>query len=186
MCNPVMFLAAGTTMKISGQLAEGRANERAANEQAAQFEYQALVDEDNARAEAALIRRQGRAARGQTVVAAAAAGVKIGEGSAGDAERQVMQDAETDAATAILNGDRAARSGRFLADQKRRAGRDARRASYLEAGATLMSAGEKGYSYYKDRLPGWDAGGFNGTNDRSLFSFGNGVDWWGRNGRGGD
>lgn len=145
MCDPITMLAASTTVAIGGQLAQGRAAQRAANEQAAQFEYQALVDQDNARAEAALIRRQGRAARGQTVVAAAAAGVKIGEGSAGDAERQVMQDAETDAATAILNGDRAARGAAFQAGQARQSGRDARRASSYAALSTLMSAGAQGY-----------------------------------------
>lgn len=145
MCNPVMLLAASTTMAVGGQLAQGRAQQRAADEQAAQLEYQAAVDQDNALAEAQMIRRQGRQARGQTVAAAAASGVKVGQGSAGDAERQVMQDTETDAATAILNGTRAARGASFQADQSRRAGRDARRASTLGAFNTLLSAGASGY-----------------------------------------
>lgn len=186
MCNPMLVLAASATTQVIGGLAQGRAAQRAANEQAAQLDYQAAVDQDNAQAQAEQIRRQGRSDRGTTLSRIAASGIKIGEGSALDAERRVMEDSEVDASLAILNGDRAARSARAQAESTRRAGRDARRASYLAAAGTLLNAGAQGMRASGGSLRGWDAGGYNGTNDRGAISFGNNLDWWGRNGRGGD
>jgi hypothetical protein len=179
-------MAAGATMEFSGKLQQGRAAQRQANAEAAGLEYQAAIEQDNALAQAQQIRRQGVRDRGQTVAAVAASGVKIGEGSALDAEREVMQDAEADAYMAILNGDNAARGLRADAQNRRRAGRDAKRASYLSAVGTLLSRGAQGYDLYKNQLAGLDLRGPTGTNNRSAFSFGNNPDWWARNGRSGD
>jgi hypothetical protein len=161
MCDPVsMMMVVGTGMQVAGQVQQGKAQQRAANEQAAQYEYQALVSEDNAQADAQLIRRQGRAARGQTVAAVGASGIKIGEGSALDAERQVMQDTEIDAALAIMNGSREARGAREAASSSRRSGRDARRASQIGAFTTLMSAGARGMQAggFRANGPGFSGG----------------------------
>lgn len=158
MCDPVTALTvAGTTMQVSGQLQQGRAAQRQANEDAARMEYQALVEQDSALAQAQQIRRQGESSRGQTLAAVAASGVKIGQGSALDAERQVMTDAETDAYLAILNGDRAARGLRSDAAATRRAGRDARNASQIGAVTSLLSAGAQGMraSGWRSRGPGY-------------------------------
>ena len=186
MCNPIMLLTAGTTMKVAGQLQEGKATQQAANQQAGLMEYQAAVDQSNALYQAKQIRRQGVSDRARSVAGAAASGVVVGQGSAGDAERQVMQDAETDAYMAILSGDRAATSQRIGAEMTRRAGRNAVRASYINATSTLLSAGAKGLDLAGGSLSGWDAKGFTGANDRSSFSLGNNSDWWRRNGTSGD
>lgn len=141
MCDPVsMTLAAVQTV---GQVQQGRAAQRQANEQAAWDEYQAKVARSDAEREARLIRREGARARGETLSALAASGVEIGEGSALEAERQVMTDYETDAAIAILSGERAATGMEAQAVQRRRAGRDARNASYINAGTSLLSSGSK-------------------------------------------
>lgn len=161
MCDPMtMLVAASTTMQVAGSINQGKAVQRSANEQAAQLEYQAAVDQDNAMAEAGLIRRAGRADRGRTLTALAASGVEIGEGSALDAERQVMEDSETDAAIAILNGQRAARGAQSQAESSRRAGRDARRAGNINAFGSLLSAGANGL-----KASGWRSAGpgFSGT-----------------------
>lgn len=162
MCDPVSMtlMAVGTGVQIAGQLQQGKAQQRAANEQAAQYEYQALVAEDNAQADAQLIRRQGRASRGQTVAAVGGSGIKIGEGSALDAERQVMQDAETDAALAIMNGGREARGNLQAASSARRAGRDARRASKIAAFGSLMAVGAQGMQAggFRANGPGFSGG----------------------------
>jgi hypothetical protein len=109
------------------------------------LEYQAQVDQSNALYQAKVIRAEGATARGQTVASAAASGIVVGQGSAGDAERKVMQDTETDAYMAILNGDRAAASARADAELRRRAGRNAVKASYINATSSLLSAGSRGY-----------------------------------------
>ncbi len=158
MCDPMtVMLAASTTMSVAGTLQQGRAQQRGANEDAALMEYQARVEQDNALADAKAIRRAGEKARGETLSGIVAAGVKVGEGSALDAERQVLQDTETDAAMAILNGERAARGLTNQAERTRRAGRDARSASYLAAAGSLLSAGSQGLraSGFRSNGPGW-------------------------------
>lgn len=188
MCNPAAFVIVGAGMQASSQISQGIIAKGNANLQAADLEYQAAVERDNAQQQAEAFRRQGERDRGSTVAAVAASGVKIGDGSAGDAERQVMQDAMTDERLAIVRGDQSARQLQARATITRRAGRDAARASYINAATTLMSA----YANYqqasgaKFKSAGWDARGFNGTNDRGALSMGNASDWWARNGRGGD
>lgn len=186
MCNPIAALAASTTMQVAGRLQQGRADERAANEDAARLDYQAQIEQAGALWQARQIRRQGVSDRGRTVAGAAASGVVVGDGSAGDVERQVMQDAEADAYMAILNGENAAKGLRAEAASRRRAGRDAKRASYLSAAGTLLSRGVQGYQLYKTQFDGLDLRGANGTNDRGAFSFGSNQAWWTRNGSSGD
>lgn len=188
MCNPVAFLIAGAGLQAGSSIAQGITAKGNANLQAGDMEYQAAVERDNAQQQAAAIRRQGRRDRGSLVASVAASGVKIGDGSAADAELQVMQDANTDERLAILRGDQTSRQLNARAKITRRAGRDAQRASYINAATSLMSAAGS-YSRASGttfKAGGWDAGGFNGTNDRGTFSMGSGSDWWARNGRGGD
>lgn len=139
MCDPVTVAMAG--MQVVGSVRQGNAARQAADEQAGWDEYQAKASRAEAEAQASRIRRAGRVARGETLSALVASGVKVGEGTALDAERQVMQDYETDAAMAILSGDRAAMSSEAQAASRRRAGRDAQRAGYINAGTSLLSAG---------------------------------------------
>lgn len=188
MCNPALFVMAGAAMQVGSSISQGITAKGNANLQAADMEYQAAIERDNAQQQAAAIRRQGQRDRGSLVASVATSGVKIGDGSAGDAELQVMQDANTDERLAILRGDQTSRQLNARAKITRRAGRDAQRAGYIGAATSLMSAaanyGQASGSTFK--AGGWDAGGFNGTNDRGAFSVGSGSDWWARNGRGGD
>lgn len=188
MCNPTAIFIAGAGMKASSNIAKGITDKGNANLQAADLEYQAAVERDNAAAEAAAIRRDGQRARGETVTAIAASGVKLGDGSAADAERQVMQDANTDERLALLRGDQEGRQLYARAQNVRRAGRQALRAGYLNAASSLIDSYDKYTQAAGQRFTfkGWDARGYTGTNDRSLMSFGNNLDWWARNGSGGD
>lgn len=188
MCNPALFVMASAAMQVGSSISQGITAKSNANLQAADMEYQAAVERDNAQQAAAAARRQGQRDRGSTVAAVAASGVKIGDGSAADAERQVIQDANTDERLAILRGDQTSRQLNARAQITRRAGRDALRAGYIGAATSLLSAGAAygQASGARFSTAGWDAGGFNGTNDRGTFSMGSGSDWWARNGRGGD
>lgn len=157
MCNPMAFLAAGTLMQVSGQISGGRTAEANARMEAADLEYQAAVERDNAMQVAEQIRREGRRARGETLSATVASGVKIGEGSALDAEREVMTDAMTDERLAILRGEQTSRQLNVRADLTRRAGRQARRAANMAAFTTLLGAGAQGLqaSGFGARGPGY-------------------------------
>lgn len=141
MCNPMVFMAASMAATAIGSARKGQAQKQAAGEEAADMEYQADLARDQGQAEASRIRRAGRRARGEAVAAIAASGVKVGEGSALDAERQVMQDYEQDAAIAILNGDRQGRVLDQRARARRRGGRTAATATYIEGAGSLLDQG---------------------------------------------
>lgn len=145
MCDPLTITMAAAGAQAVGSITQGRAAKSQAYAEAGQLDYQAAVERDNAAAEAAVIRRMGERQRGETLAGAVASGIKIGEGSALDAERQVMQDSAVDAQLAILTGDRNARSLQASASQRRAAGRAARDAGYLQGFTSLLSAGSRGY-----------------------------------------
>lgn len=148
MCDPVTITMAA--VQTVGAVSAGNKAKKAADAQAAQDVYQAQVSRAEAEGQAKRIRREGAVARGQTLGALAASGVKIGEGSALEAERQVMTDYETDAAMAILSGERQSSALMEQANQRRRAGRDARTASYINAAGSLLSAGN---TYLRQKQP---------------------------------
>ena len=158
-------------------------------------QMQATADglQQQGRDQAALIRRAGRAIRGQQVAQYAANGVMIGEGSAGEVERQTVTDVEHDAFQAILQGDRQALALRT----QDKVQRIAAKASQLAVLIDPLFANPQAMQGWKTYSPastgsaagasGYDPAGFNGTNDRGSSSVGgNGLDWWVRNGSGGD
>ncbi len=153
MCDPTTMLVSSA---ISGgaKIYGGIAKKRAAYANAAEYEYQAAVARDNAQAEAAQIRRAGERARGETLAGFAAAGVKIGEWSALEVEREVMIDAKRDEFMTILNGERMAGSLERKASATRRAGRDAALSGLLKGGGTLLKAGMD-YAGWRSAGPGF-------------------------------
>lgn len=158
MCDPVTFGFAA--VQAIGSMQQGRAQQTQANIAAGEAELAAGVERSDAAMEAARIRRAGEAQRGQTVAGFAGAGVKVGEGSALDAERQVMEDVARDEYMAIITGERRASGLEREARYRRMAGSDARRAGELGAATSLLSAGA---SYA--RASGWRSRGpgFSGT-----------------------
>jgi hypothetical protein len=157
MCNPTALMIAGTGLQIGSQISAGRTAEANARLEAADMDYQAAMERDNASLQARSIRREGRAVRGQVLGSIVASGVKVGEGSALDAERDVMTDSETDAELAILRGEQTGRGLNTRATLTRMAGRQARRAANLQAFNTLLSAGAQGMkaSGWRANGPGW-------------------------------
>lgn len=145
MCEPTTIMLASAAASAVGQVQQGRAAAEAGDANARSLNYQASVERDNAQAEASAIRRAGARARGETLAGIAASGVQVGQGSALDAEREVMSDTETDAMMAILNGDRAARGLNQQARAARQAGRQAKSAAMLGAATSLLSAGGQAY-----------------------------------------
>jgi hypothetical protein len=158
MCDPVTIAFAA--VQTYGQIQQGRTAKANANADADALQAQAAFARDDAQGQALRIRREGTQARGQALGAVVASGVKVGEGSALDAERQVMTDYAQDEYLAILTGERQARGLNTEASNRRRAGRDAMRAAYFQAGTSLLSAGANGM-----RAGGWRSNGpgFSGT-----------------------
>lgn len=149
MCSPTLFLAGSAGMSALGSIAGGNAQNAAAKAQASQQEYQGRVAQDDALAQAQVIRKNAREVRASATAGFAGAGVKVGEGSAQEVDRQIATDSEHDAYMSILNGDRRARGLQADAAMTRSAGKNAQTAGYVGAIGTALGAG------YKATLPGW-------------------------------
>ena len=137
-------------MQAVGQLSQGRAAQKTAEGDAYALEAGARMDRLDGESNARRVRRAGIEARGAAVSGAAAAGVKIGEGSALDVERQVMEDYSADEYFALLNGNQRADQRQTEAKLRRLAGRDAKRAGQTQAATTLLGSGVAGA-----RASGW-------------------------------
>ena len=179
-----------TGFNALNQIQQGRYANAQAQLQAGQMDYRAKVEEENALKTAQIIRNAGRKQVGQANAAYAAAGVKVGEGSALEIERQIDTNVEHDAFQAILDGQRKAIGLRTDADLTRISGKQQESAGYVNAVGTVLQ-GASSYmratgGWKTGSLSGWDAGGFNGTNDRGRISVGSNTDWFMRNGKGGD
>lgn len=138
MCDPITLLAAGTAISAAGQIKGGMDARRMGKAQRALANQQADEELDSARAEAEIIRRNAESARGGAVAGQAASGVRVGEGSALDAERKVAQVGEQDALMTILTGERRARALRAGGALQAKAGSNALTSSILGAGGTLL------------------------------------------------
>lgn len=148
------------------QVQQGRWASDQAGLQAMQSEFKAKQELQAAETMAGLIRKAGRRQVGQTLTAYAGAGVKVGEGSALEAERQINLDVENDAFQTLLMGQRAASGLELDAKLTRIQGRMAKTASYMQAANTLISGAQSG-------LQGWrtaESYNYNGDASGAKFS----------------
>lgn len=139
------------TLAVTGfnalnQIQQGRLAGKQAGLQAAQGEYQAQVEQENALKTAQIIRRAGRRQVGAAAAAFAGAGVKVGEGSAGEVERQINLDVEQDAFQALLDGGRRAAGLRTDAAMTRAGGDMAEAAGMVNAVGTVLQGGLRAYT----------------------------------------
>jgi hypothetical protein len=126
-------------MNAYGQIQQGKIAKAQAGMQADSLDYQAKGEIDAATKYAAIIRRAGRKQIGATVAGYAGAGVKVGEGSAGEVEGQIQQDVEHDAFQAILDGGRRASGLQTDATMMRMQGKNAARAGMVNAVGTVLA-----------------------------------------------
>lgn len=159
-------LAVGGAKAITA-IGQGTAADISARAQAGMLDYQAKVETDIAMHTAELIRRAGHAQVGKAEASYAAAGVKVGEGSALETDRQIYQDSEHDAFQAILEGQRRALGLQTDAELTRINGRLMKQAGYVNAVSALASSAYQGYSGWKTRQPvnGTPGDGYNYNND---------------------
>lgn len=155
MCDPVSMTL--TAFQGMNAIQQGRTAKAQADMQAMQSDYQAGVEHEAALQTAAMIRRAGRYQVGQAAAGYAGAGVKVGEGSALETERQIDQNVEHDAFQALLEGDRRARGLQVQGVMQREQGRMAQAAGYVNAVGTVLQSGYRGLtaSGWRTAGPGW-------------------------------
>lgn len=135
--------AASLAVGVGSAIYSGQQQKQAADTQAQIAENDAAYASDAARAHAEKIRKAGRAQRGEAKAALASSGVKLGEGTALEVDKSIIQNSEQDALSAILSGDRALKSGDDQASMLRASGDSAQTSSVLQAGGTIISSGWK-------------------------------------------
>jgi len=164
MADPVsigVLVAASTAMTAVGTIQQGMAAAAQGRAQQQAQEYNAIVKQQNAAlarqqagAREEQQRRQARQLMGQQSAALAQAGIGVGFGSALDIEEQSAVRAELDALTIAYQGElqatgllAAAQQDIYQGEAARAAGANAQSASYVSAGASLLS-GAASYGYY--------------------------------------
>lgn len=147
-------------MNAVQQVQAGRFAKKQAELSAQGADYQAMVEQTRALETARIIRRAGAAQLAQTTAAYAGAGVVVGEGSAGEAERYVQQAVEQDAFQALLEGGRRARGMQTDAQMLRIDGQMKQSASNMLAVNSVLNSGAGAL-----KSSGWrtQGPGFSGT-----------------------
>jgi inosine-uridine nucleoside N-ribohydrolase len=140
------WIAVGASaVQAFGQYKSGQAAKAQGEAVAGQLEYQGTVEQNNAMQQAQMIRRAQRNAVGQADTAAAASGIVVGQGSAGEVDRQIYEDSEHDAYQAILSGNRRQRQLDLQAVSARTGGNIAAANANAQAVSTVMGGALKGY-----------------------------------------
>lgn len=141
MCNPALaLLAVSTAVTAYSQVQNGKNQEKLANAQAQQTVNEGAYKEDAAKAQAEKIRKAGKAEVGAANAALAASGVKIGEGSALEIRKNIIENSEQDALSAILSGKRAVTAANDEAGMLQQSGANASSNGQMAAFGTVLSS----------------------------------------------
>lgn len=135
------LLIAAAVVSAGSSIYSGVQQKHAADANAEMARREGNQQADAAVAQAEKIRKAGRAAAGQANVAMAASGVAIGEGTPIRINEQINRDSESDAYNTLLTGVRRQNAANDQAGMLQYEGNAARTAGYLNAGASLLSAG---------------------------------------------
>jgi hypothetical protein len=155
------------TQYNQGTLAKGRAGL-----EAQQMDYQAKIAQEEALQTAKLIRRAGRRQMGAVATAYAGAGVVVGEGSAGEVERELANDVEHDAFQALLEGGRRGRGLTTAATMARSDGSMRQVAGGIAAAGTLLAGFDRASivnGWKTGRNTGWGSGDAFGNQDLGAY-----------------
>jgi hypothetical protein len=136
-----MLMAIGTGVSVLGQLQQGQQQKEMYNAQAQATINDAAYRSDAATAQAEKIRKAGKAQVGEANAALAASGVKLGQGSALEVKKSIIQNSEEDALSAILSGKRITQTANQEASMMARAGDNAQSNALMGAAGTALSAG---------------------------------------------
>lgn len=144
-----VLLLAGAGLAAGASVMQGYQQNQIAKANARLAEQDAVAERSAAAVRADQIRKAAERQRGKTVGAVAASGVRIGEGSAADAESYVTQTGEYDALSEIISGNYRGRRLENEAAISRQVGRNAVTSGWLDAGASVL------YNYGRAKMGGW-------------------------------
>lgn len=150
MCTGVeIAMLASAAVGTVGTIYSGMQQAEAADNQAQIAENNAAYEADAAKQQAEKIRRMAKAQRGEANAALAASGVKLGEGTALEVQKDITKRSEEDALSALLSGSRAIKSGDEQADMLRASGD----AALVGSAVSVLSTGANAYGNWKRIQP---------------------------------
>lgn len=161
---------AGTGLSIASQQQQGKAAQAQADYSARVQENEAAAAQDAAQAQAEKIRLEGKRIAGQARAALAGSGVDVNTGSSLEAQRQIGLNAEQDALSTILTGQRQSNSLNQQAGLTRASGANARAAANIGSASSLVGGLGKAAS-------GWQVAAGSGQQKTYDNSFDNPADY---------
>lgn len=132
------YITAGVS--AAQTVAQGNVQEQIANIEARQQREQALADQAEAQAAARLERRRAEHLKSRATALAAASGTAVDSPNVADAISDIDAQGEYNALAALYSGSTSARSRNYAAALAKGRGRSAKRASYSQAGGTVLDS----------------------------------------------
>jgi hypothetical protein len=119
---------------------QGKQQKKMYQDQAQQAANEGAYKKDAAKAQAEKIRRMGAAQKSEARAALAASGVKVGEGTALEVEKNITTNSEEDALSALLGGKRGGEAADAEASMLTQAGSNARKNGTIAATGSVLGA----------------------------------------------
>lgn len=146
---------AGAAASVMGQMQQAKQQQKMHNAQAQQTLNEGAYRADAAKQQAEKFRKAGKAQAGEARAQLAASGVKLGEGTPLEIDKEITQNAEEDALSALIGGKRATTAAQEEAKLLGKAGDNAvTNAGYGAASTVLSAGGSMIKSGWKTRLKG--------------------------------
>jgi hypothetical protein len=154
MCTGLEILSVvGTGMSVLGQVQQGKSQQEAYNAQAQATLNEGAYRADAAKQQAEKFRKAGRNQASEAKAQLAASGVKLGEGTPLEIDRQISQNAEEDSLSALLGGSRATTAAQEEAKLLGKAGGNAvTNAGYGAASSVMQTGAAFAKSGWKTKL----------------------------------
>jgi len=136
-----LLMIGGSAFSALGQITQGSQQKQMYHDQAQATVNNAAIEADSYTAQAEKIRKAGKTQVGEANAALAASGVKIGQGSALEVEKNIRTNVEQDALSAILSGTRTTTAAQQESKMLQKAGSNAQTNAMFGVGSTVLSAG---------------------------------------------
>jgi hypothetical protein len=130
---------AGAGVSAYSSMEQGKQQKKMYEDQAQQAANEGAYKQDAAKAQAEKIRRMGAAQKGEAKAALAASGVKLGEGTALEVDKNITRNSEEDALNALLGGNRGSQASMDESSMLMRAGSNAKKTGNMNAAGTVLS-----------------------------------------------
>lgn len=143
--------AAGTVLSTVGAIQQGNAARKSANFEAQQLEMNAKSERASAQRAAFEKRREARLAASRAKALAAAGGGSVTDPTVTNLLGDIASEGEYNAAAALYAGEERAKTNQMAASARRFEGQQAKNASTILAGSTVLSSGASLMDKYAPR-----------------------------------